>query len=100
LASETHGNVVVPRHRHENHPLPSAGIATIAILAGQTFAAGTLTPVGSPQAPIEIRDHHVAIVINNGFARTEVMQTFFNPNAQDLEAVYAFPVPRARACRR
>ncbi len=63
--------------------------------AGATAAqaAGTLTPVGSPDAPIQIRDHHVAVVIQNGFARTEVTQTFWNPNAQPIEALYAFPLP-------
>ena len=40
------------------------------------MAAGTLTPVGSKYAPIEIRNHHVNVVINNGFAKTEVTQTF------------------------
>ncbi|MBE2216357.1 MAG: VWA domain-containing protein [Opitutaceae bacterium] len=64
-------------------------------LAAVIHAAGTLTPVGSPQAPIQIRDHQVSIVINNGFARTEVQQVFFNPNPQDLEAVYAFPIPKS-----
>ena len=70
-----------------------------ATLAGalQARGAGTLTPVGSPDKPIEIRDHHVNVDINNGFARTEVIQTFFNPNAKDLEAIYAFPVPE-HAC--
>ena len=58
-------------------------------------AAGILTATGSPQQPIQIRDHHVDVLINNGFARTTVTQTFFNPNANDLEAVYSFPVPRS-----
>ena len=62
--------------------------------AGVAGAAGTLTPQGSPDAPIEIRDHHVHVVINNGFARTEVTQTFYNPNPVDLEGIYAFPVPQ------
>jgi Ca-activated chloride channel family protein len=61
--------------------------------AGRVDAAGTLTSTGSPHAPIAIRDHHVAVVIQNGFARTEVTQTFFNPNAEALEALYAFPLP-------
>jgi Ca-activated chloride channel family protein len=61
--------------------------------AAAAQAAGTLTPVGSPDAPIQIRDHHVAVVIQNGFARTEVTQTFWNPNAAPLEALYAFPLP-------
>src|SRR5437763_5320943 len=57
------------------------------------FAAGTLTAVTSGNAPMQIKEHVVNVVIDNGFARTEVMQTFFNPNDTDLEAVYAFPVP-------
>lgn len=62
--------------------------------ASAVHAAGTLTVHGSPDAPIEIRDHHVEVVINNGFAQTTVTQTFYNPNPNDLEGVYAFPVPR------
>jgi len=65
------------------------------LAAGRAGAAGTLTPVGSPDAPIQIREHHADIIINNGFARTEVTQTFFNPNPVDLEGIYAFPVPRS-----
>lgn len=57
------------------------------------YGAGTLKPIGSTDLPIEIRDHHLDVVINNGFAQTRVQQTFFNPNANDLEAIYAFPVP-------
>jgi Ca-activated chloride channel homolog len=59
------------------------------------FAGGTLTPVGSAHAPIQIRSHQVNVTINNGFAQTEVLQTFFNPNPTDLEALYAFPVPKS-----
>ncbi len=58
-------------------------------------AGGTLTPVGSPHQPIQILDHHVEVLLNNGFARTEVIQSFYNPNDTDLEAVYAFPVPKS-----
>ncbi|HYC60731.1 MAG TPA: VIT and VWA domain-containing protein [Thermoanaerobaculia bacterium] len=57
------------------------------------FAGGTLTPVHSEDAPIRIQEHTVDVVIDNGFARTEVTQLFFNPNAKDLEAVYGFPIP-------
>jgi Ca-activated chloride channel family protein len=66
------------------------------VLAGTagTEAAGTLTPRGSPAQPIQIRDHRVDVVITNGFARTEVLQTFHNPNDTALEATYAFPVPK------
>lgn len=68
-------------------------LVVLALLAPAAFAAGTLTPVGSAHTPIQIRDHVVDVVIDNGFARTEVRQTFFNPNDADLEAVYGFPVP-------
>lgn len=70
-------------------------IITILILlaAPALFAAGTLTAVTSGNAPIQIKEHVVNVVIDNGFARTEVLQTFFNPNDKDLEAVYSFPVP-------
>lgn len=65
----------------------------VLLWATTAFAAGTLTPVGATQQPIQIREHVVDVVIDNGFARTEVTQVFFNPNAQDLEAIYGFPVP-------
>ncbi len=72
-------------------------IAIIAVLTGGTagHAAGILTPVQSRHQPIKIQDHHVNVVINNGFAMTEVHQTFFNPNSEDLEAIYSFPVPKS-----
>jgi len=71
-------------------------VTLLALLAARAgFAAGTLTPKGSPHAPIQIRDHKVEVVIDNGFARTEVTQTFFNPNDADLEAIYSFPLPKS-----
>lgn len=70
-------------------------IIAILLLVGAPalFAAGTLTPVGAGHTPIKIKDHTVDVVIDNGFARIEVTQVFFNPNDKDLEAVYGFPVP-------
>lgn len=72
-------------------------VLLLAAIAASASAGGVLTPTGSPDQPIRIVDHQVRVVINNGFARTEVSQTFFNPNAVDLEAVYSFPVPRSAA---
>jgi len=77
--------------RHIGAALATAFVA----ITAPVNAAGTLTPVGSPDRPIEIRAHHLSVVINNGFARTEVNQTFFNPNDKPLEAIYSFPVPRS-----
>ena len=79
--------------RLQNRLAEVAAAFLVFAAAGGAGAAGTLTPRGSPDAPIAIRDHHVRVVINNGFARTEVTQTFYNPNPVDLEGIYAFPVP-------
>src|SRR5205814_9938040 len=69
-------------------------LTLLTLLATPTlFAAGTLTAVASGSLPMQIKEHVVNVVIDNGFARTEVVQTFFNPNNKDLEAVYGFPVP-------
>lgn len=65
----------------------------VTIIAPAAFAAGTLTPVSATDQPIQIKEHTVDVVIDNGFARTEVTQIFVNPNDKDLEAVYGFPVP-------
>ncbi len=75
--------------------LPVAALSLSLAPAATLLAAGTLSPLGSPEAPVRIVDHHVDVVINNGFAKTEVTQTFFNPNDTDLEAIYSFPVPRS-----
>jgi len=63
------------------------------LFASSVHAAGVLKPVGSGLQSLEIRDHQVKVTLNNGFARTEMSQSFYNPNAQSLEAIYAFPVP-------
>ena len=70
-------------------------IVALATAASLSHAAGILTPTGSQHKPIQIRDHHVNVVINNGFAMTEVQQTFYNPNAEHLEALYSFPLPQS-----
>ena len=70
---------------------------SLAVLLGasEARASGTLKPKGSPELPIQIQEHHVAVSILDGFARTEVSQTFSNPNAKDLEAIYSFPIPKS-----
>ena len=70
-------------------------IVTLGMAAGTSYAAGILTPAGSKYQPVQIRDHQVNVVINNGFAITEVHQTFYNPNTENLEAVYSFPLPKS-----
>ena len=70
----------------------AALIATVVIAQG-TQAAGLMTPVNSGMPALEIKQHHVDVMIEDGYAITTVDQTFFNPNAQSLEAIYSFPVP-------
>lgn len=70
---------------------------TLAVLAlaATAHAAGTLKPAGTGYQVIQIKEHHLAVVIDNGYARTEVVQLFHNPNDKDLEAVYSFPLPKS-----
>ena len=71
------------------------GLALTVSLAPDADAGGTLTPRGAVDQSVQVMDHHVEVVLNNGFARVEVAQTFFNPNSHDLEALYSFPVPES-----
>jgi Ca-activated chloride channel family protein len=70
-------------------------IFVLGMAASDGQAAGILTPIGSAHQSVQIRDHHVNVVINNGFAMTEVQQTFYNPNPETLEAMYSFPLPKS-----
>lgn len=70
------------------------GLGALSASLPSLSAAGTLTPTGAPASAIKIRTHQVNATLNNGFAQTEVLQTFFNANPQDVEAIYAFPVPK------
>lgn len=61
------------------------------------YAAGLMTPAGSNLPSLEIRQHHVDVVIEDGYAITTVEQVFANPHTSDLEAIYSFPVPEKAA---
>ncbi|HEY8570665.1 VIT and VWA domain-containing protein [Microbulbifer sp.] len=63
------------------------------LVPGLTMAAGLLTPANSNLPQLEIKEHHVNVVIEDGYAITEVEQTFANPHDRELEAIYSFPVP-------
>lgn len=60
---------------------------------GKSQAAGLLKPVNGNDSLIAIKSHDVKVVINNGFARTQVDQVFVNNGGTELEAVYTFPLP-------
>jgi Ca-activated chloride channel family protein len=69
-------------------------LALMLLAASPSMAAGLMQPKDGSLPPLQIRDHRVNVVINNGFAITEVDQVFHNPNDIDLEAVYTFPLPK------
>ncbi len=56
------------------------------------WAAGLLTPLHGGGS-IKIKDHHVSVILNNGFAQTTVKQVFINKGKTDAEAIYTFPIP-------
>lgn len=68
-----------------------------ALISTPAMAAGLLIPTDSSLPPLEIREHHVEVVIEDGYAITTVWQVFANPHGQDMEAVYSFPVPEQAA---
>jgi Ca-activated chloride channel homolog len=59
-------------------------------------AAGTLKDSASG-GYAEIVDHRVKVVLNNGFARTEVTQVFHNGSGSAIDAIYEFPIPEHAA---
>ena len=56
-------------------------------------ASGLLVADGGLGGVLEIREHEVSVVINNGIAVTEVRQVFHNTEQRIVEALYTFPVP-------
>lgn len=63
------------------------------IYTSTVFAAGLLTPNNRPDKPLDLKEHHVKVTVENGYVVTRVDQTFYNPYDSDLEALYKFPVP-------
>ncbi|MCC6821450.1 MAG: hypothetical protein IT579_12020, partial [Verrucomicrobia subdivision 3 bacterium] len=53
-----------------------------------------LPPAPRPYAPLEVVYHHVNVKIDGQIATTSVDQEFFNPNPQQLEGTYLFPIPK------
>ena len=82
-------------YRKISKPLTGLALAGIVLLGATTsvMAAGLMTPVDSSKPVLSIKSHHVDVTIEDGYAITEVDQTFSNPHQQDLEATYSFPVP-------
>ncbi len=75
----------------------SAILMAFALCSLNSVAAGLLTPVNASLPELQIKSQHVNVVIEDGYAVTYVDQVFHNPHAQDLEAIYSFPVPEKAA---
>ena len=82
-------------------------IGTIALacvlgIGGSVFApepakaVGLLTPTTSSSS-LDLQDHNVGVVVEDGYAITTITQTFANPHQSELEATYSFPVPKEAA---
>ena len=69
-------------------------IAVVLTLLGgaSANAAGLLIPQGQSSS-LDIRDHSVNVVVEDGYVVTEIDQVFVNAGGNDVEAVYSFPVP-------
>ncbi len=72
-------------------------VGALALCSATTQAAGLLKPANAAYQDLEIKSHHVTVSIQDGYAVTQVEQVFHNPNSQDLEALYSFPVPQGAA---
>lgn len=66
-------------------------------LVAEASAAGLLSPADGSKPPLQIQDHKVTVVIEDGYAITTIDQVFRNPHQTDFEAVYSFPVPNKAA---
>jgi len=71
--------------------------SSLLLLGNIALAAGLMTPTNSNLPALEIKEHHVTVVIEDGYAVTSVEQIFSNNNAVDLEAIYSFPIPEKAA---
>ena len=70
-----------------------AGGLTLLLAAASAQAAGLMTPTEGGVPPLKLREQHVTVDVEDGYAITEVEQVFHNPHDRDLEAHYRFPVP-------
>jgi len=69
-------------------------MGAILVSASTAGAAGLLIADGGFGGRLEIIEHDVNVVVNNGVAVTEVTQVFRNMEDRQVEALYTFPVPK------
>lgn len=59
------------------------------------YSGGALVAVDphGEQSRLSLRDYHIDVHIEDGFARTTIDQTYFNRSASRLEGTFYFPLP-------
>jgi predicted Zn-dependent protease len=65
------------------------------LVPGSKYAGGALIAVdpNGQEAKLGLRDYHIDVHIEDGFARTTIDQTFFNHMPDRLEGTFHFPLP-------
>src|SRR5436305_14187867 len=71
-----------------------AALCCFLAAAPHARAAGMLVADGGFGGALEVKEHEVNVVVNNGVAVTTVTQLFQNTEDRQLEALYTFPVPK------
>lgn len=64
----------------------------LATTCSSAMAAGEMIPTNGLKGLV-LKDEHIEVVLEDGYAVTRVHQVFHNPNPNVLEANYSFPVP-------
>lgn len=72
-----------------------------AFAAGLCLSVSAVTPANSvglltlsnQSQSLDLLNHKVSVVVEDGYVITTVNQTFRNPHTRDMEATYSFPVP-------
>ncbi|NQD35691.1 VWA domain-containing protein [Permianibacter sp. IMCC34836] len=77
--------------------LSAAAFGVATLWSATSDAAGLLTPKDGSLPALDIRSHHVNVVIEDGYAVTTIEQVFHNAQQSDLEAIYSFPIPEKAA---
>ena len=85
------------RYFLKTNALQSLAVLFLLVITGSSQAAGLLRPANGQLPALEIKQHDVNVIIEDGYAITRVDQVFHNPHGQDLEAIYSFPVPEKGA---
>jgi tetratricopeptide (TPR) repeat protein len=94
---------LVERSQRVSHVLAFAEDAEPELGAPPRERAGNLVarePVTRVAAPIQSRRFDLDVIVEDGFARATIDQTYFNPTERQLEGVYSFQTPHGASISR